>query len=425
MNPHRRLSTLHLLGLFAFTALALNDDRFILGVGSFKLSPFDFLFVAMLGVKALRLADPRAYALPRGLLGLLLGLQALSVVYLLLVSVDHPGIETGDVARDLRIVFYFLCTPFLCYKDIDSPHAYAVLQKYIVAACLAVATLMLLEQLQGFSVSNPLRNVRLGVWAIPFGVVSLLYFRRTLNVSGPKAYALTVYMLLALVFSLNRSQYLQLAASVLIAVLLGAGPEIRRRAVLVFAPAAIAGVLVFASIGYLDVLTNRIFSVERLDEDSSYGARIQEMQGQMDSFAESPVFGKGAGFRSWVMGENGFELSTFAHNSWAFYLMKFGVVGTIMIMLAPLLILLLTLLRRYAHPGLELHRRYLLATAPIYIFIDSLSGGLAYAPKTAFTGFLLCYCLSLMRNAQIMPVPSTTPPAPSPVRPPRAGRQHE
>jgi O-antigen ligase len=212
-------------------------------------------------------------------------------------------------------------------------------------------------------------------------------------------------MLLALVFSLNRSQYLQLAISVFIAVLLGAGPEIRRRAVLVFAPAAVAGVLVFAAIGYLDVLTNRIFSVERLDEDSSYGARVQEMQGQMDFFAESPVFGKGAGFRSWVMGENGFELSTFAHNSWAFYLMKFGVVGTIMIMLPPVLILLLTLLRRYAHPGLELHRRYLLATAPIYIFIDSLSGGLAYAPKTAFTGFLLCYCLSLMRNAQIMPVP--------------------
>ncbi|CAB3923511.1 O-antigen ligase family protein [Achromobacter sp. ACM04] len=405
MTTHRRLSTLHLLGMFAFTALALNDDHFVLGVGSFKLSPFDFLFVAMLVVKMLRLADPAAYALPRGMLGMLLGIQCVSVIYLLLVSLHHPGIESGDVARDLRIVFYFLCTPFLCYKDIDSPAAYAVLQKYIVAACLAVATLMLAEQLQGFSVANPLRNVRLGVWAIPFGVVSLLYFRRTLNVSGPKAYALTVYMLLALVFSLNRSQYLQLAISVFIAVLLGAGPEIRRRAVLVFAPAAVAGVLVFAAIGYLDVLTNRIFSVERLDEDSSYGARVQEMQGQMDFFAESPVFGKGAGFRSWVMGENGFELSTFAHNSWAFYLMKFGVVGTIMIMLPPVLILLLTLLRRYAHPGLELHRRYLLATAPIYIFIDSLSGGLAYAPKTAFTGFLLCYCLSLMRNAQIMPVP--------------------
>lgn len=90
--------------------------------------------------------------------------------------------------------------------------------------------------------------------------------------------------------------------------------------------------------------------------------------------------------------------------------MKFGVVGTIMIMLPPLLILLLTLLRRYNHPGLEMHRRYLLATAPIYIFIDSLSGGLAYAPKTAFTGFLLCYCLSLMRNAQIMPVPQADTP---------------
>ncbi|WP_313622897.1 O-antigen ligase family protein [Achromobacter sp.] len=415
MQRRRRLSTLHLLGLFVFTALALNDDRFIVGVGSFKLSPFDLLFVAMLGVKALRLADPGAYALPRGALGMLLGIQAISVIYLLLVSMHHPGIETGDVARDLRIVFYFLCTPFLCYKDIDSPGAYAVLQKYIVAACLAVATLMLLEQATGFSVANPLRNVRLGVWAIPMGVVSLLYFRRTLNVSGPKAYALTLYMVMALVFSLNRSQYLQLAISVFIAVMLAGSADIRRRAVMIFAPAAVAGVLIFASIGYLDVLTNRIFSVERLDEDSSYGARVQEMEGQMDFFAESPVFGKGAGFRSWVMGENGFELSTFAHNSWAFYLMKFGVVGTIMIMLPPLLILLFSLFRRYAHPGLEMHRRYLLATAPIYIFIDSMSGGLAYAPKTAFTGFLLCYCLSLLRNAQVMPVPPRNePPVPSP-----------
>ncbi|CAB3696281.1 hypothetical protein LMG26685_05054 [Achromobacter mucicolens] len=410
----RRLSTLHLLGLFVFTALALNDDRFIVGVGSFKLSPFDLLFVAMLGVKALRLAHPGAYALPRGALGVLLGIQAISVIYLLVVSAHHPGIETGDVARDLRIVFYFLCTPFLCYKDIDSPHAYAILQKYIVAASLAVATLMLLEQATGFSVANPLRNVRLGVWAIPMGVVSLLYFRRTLNVSGPKAYALTLYMVMALVFSLNRSQYLQLAISVVIAVLLAGNADIRRRAIMIFAPAAVAGVLIFASIGYLDVLTQRIFSVERLDEDSSYGARVQEMEGQMQFFAESPVFGKGAGFRSWVMGENGFELSTFAHNSWAFYLMKFGVVGTIMIMLPPLLILLFSLFRRYAHPGLEMHRRYLLATAPIYIFIDSMSGGLAYAPKTAFTGFLLCYCLSLMRNAQIMPVPRQESPAPSP-----------
>jgi len=410
----RKLSTLHLLGLFAFTALALNNDHFVLGVGGFKLSPFDLLFVAMLGVKALRLAEPGAYALPRGALGMLLGMQCLSVIYLLLVSAHHPGIETGDVARDLRIVFYFLCTPFLCYKDIDSPHAYAILQKYIVAACLAVSTFMLLEQARGFSISNPVRNVQLGIWAIPSGVVSLLYFRRTLNVSGPKAYALTVYMLMALVFSLNRSQYLQLAVAVFLAMMLAGNPEVRRRVFLIFAPATVAGVLVFASIGYLDVLANRIFSVERLDEDSSYGARIQEMQGQMDFFAESPVFGKGAGFRSWVMGENGFELSTFAHNSWAFYLMKFGIVGTIMIMLPPLLILLLTLLRRYRNPGLELHRRYLLATVPIYIFVDSLSGGLAYAPKTAFTGFLLCYCLSLLRNARAMPVPTQAAASPSP-----------
>lgn len=257
MTQQRHLSTLHLLGLFVFTALALNDDKFILGVGSFKLSPFDALFVAMVVVKFLRLAHPGAYALPRGTLGVLLGVQCITVAYLLLVSLHHPGIETGDVARDLRIVFYFVCVPFLCYKDIDGPHAYAIMQKYIVASCVAVATFMLIEQLAGFSLSNPVRNVRLGVWAIPFGVVSLLYFRRTLNISGPKAYLLTVYMLLALVFSLNRSQYLQLMASVALAVLLGANPDVRKRATLIFVPAILAGTLVFASIGYLDILTDR------------------------------------------------------------------------------------------------------------------------------------------------------------------------
>ena len=120
----RHLSTLHLLGLFAFTALALNDDSFILGG---QLSPFDVIFVAILVVKAMRLADPAAYAAARragpaaGHPDAVGGLSAAGVH-------RSSGIETGDVARDLRIVFYFLTTPFLCYKDIDTPHAYAVLQ---------------------------------------------------------------------------------------------------------------------------------------------------------------------------------------------------------------------------------------------------------------------------------------------------------
>ena len=220
----RHLSTPASAGPFAFTALALNDDSFILGVGSFKLSPFDVIFVAILVVKAMRLADPAA-ALPRGALGLLLGIQALSVAYLLLVSIDHPGIETGDVARDLRIVFYFLTTPLSLLQG--HRHAACLCRAAEVhhRSCLTVATLMLLQQLQGFSIANPVRNVRLGVWAIPLGVVSLLYFRRTLRISGPKAYALTLYMLLALVFSLNRSQYLQLAVSVLLAMMLASGSE--------------------------------------------------------------------------------------------------------------------------------------------------------------------------------------------------------
>ena len=92
-----------------------------------------------------------------------------------------------------------------------------------------------------------------------------------------------------------------------------------------------------------------------------------------------------------------------------------------MIMLPPLLILLLTLFRRYAHPGLELHRRYLLATAPIYIFIDSMSGGLAYAPKTAFTGFLLCYCSSRCATRAPCPCLRGIPPIPATVRMRRAG----
>ena len=287
----RHLSTLHLLGLLPSRRWPANDDSFILGVGSFKLSPFDVIFVAILVVKAMRLADPAAYALPRGRYGPAAGHQALSVAYLLLVSIDHPASRPATWRAT-------------CASCSISDHALSLLQGHRHAACLCRAAEVHHRSLPdgghadaaatiaGLQHRQPVRNVRLGVWAIPLGVVSLLYFRRTLRISGPKAYALTLYMLLALVFSLNRSQYLQLAVSVLLAMMLASGSEARRRVVLIFAPAAVAGVLVFASIGYLDVLTNRIFSVERLDEDSSYGARVQEMQGQMDFFAQSPVFGK-------------------------------------------------------------------------------------------------------------------------------------
>ncbi|MFC4275073.1 O-antigen ligase family protein [Achromobacter aloeverae] len=417
----QRFSTLPLLCGILFTSLAMNNDIFFIGAGGFKLSPFDFMFVGMVLFKVLRLADPRAYTLPPPRITMLLFINALVVVYLFLVSGNRPGIDSGDVARDIRIVLYFVVTPYLCYKDIDSADAYRKLQWALVITGLAVSTIMLGQQVVGFNTAEPLRDVSLGIWVLPLSIVSLLYFRQHLGLKPRTAYLMTLYMLMALVFSLNRSQYLQLGASVGIAVLLGSRVGAFRNAVKIFVPAAVAGILLFASIGYLEVLESRVLTVEALDEDSSYGARVEEYEGQMDLFRESPWFGHGAGYRSWVMGEQGFELSTFAHNSWAFYLMKFGIIGTVVIMAPCLLLMLLSLGRRYADPELELHRRYLIATAPVYIFIDSLSGGLAYAPKTAFTGFLLTYCLSLLRNDVRAPAAASqasTPVVVYPIRPP-------
>ncbi|GAA4330584.1 hypothetical protein GCM10023144_18400 [Pigmentiphaga soli] len=399
MNTSR--STLPLLCLFVFCALALNDDTLVLQLGGFKVATYDLLFIAMVLVKFFRLGQPGAYALPSGGVGLAMGLQCVALAYLALASRPQPDIVAADTARDLRIVLYFVSVPFLCYKDIDGPAAYAALQRTIVLSGVAVATLMLGEQLGGFSISQPLRDVRLGVWALPFAMVSIILFPRTLRLGRIAGYALTLYLLLALVMSLNRSQYLQLAVSVALAALLGMRAGALRKSLLLYAPALLAGILVFQSIGYMDVLLDRVFSVQDLSQDSSYGARIEEMEGQMDLFREAPLFGHGAGMRSWVMGEEGFELSTFAHNSWAFYLMKFGMVGLALIMLTPLSILLLALARPCAHPALELHRRYLLSCLPVYIVVDSFSGGLSYAPKTAFLGFLLCYCLALMNHARL------------------------
>jgi O-antigen ligase len=412
MYTFRHRSTLLLLCAFVFTALALSNDALVIPVGGFKLSYFDILFVGILLVKGLRMADPAAYTLPPANITLLLGINLLATGYLIITAPPAYGVETGDVFRDLRIVFYFVATPYLCYKDIDSRAAYRTLQWAIVASGITVSVLMLAKQAMGFSTAEPVRDLNLGIWALPMSIVSLLYFREMLGLKQRTAYFLIMFMFMALVFSLNRSQYLQLGISVGIAVLLGSRVRAFRSATIIFAPAILAGLMVFYAIGYLDVLSSRVLSVEALDDDSSYGARVQEYEGQMDLFREKPILGHGPGFRSYVMGEEGFELSTFAHNSWAFYLMKFGVVGTIVIMGPCVLLLLMSLGRRYRNPELEMHRRYLIACVPIYILIDSMSGGLAYAPKTAFTGFLLCYCLSLLRNDGVAPV---TAPAPGPI----------
>jgi O-antigen ligase len=398
MNLFAKLSTLPMLGWYAFSALVFNDEALLVHLGSFKLSVFDFLFVGMCLVKFSRLAEPGAYQLPTGRIGTVLMFNVLAVIYLLISAGHQPGIETGDVLRDLRVVFYFLLIPFICYKDIDSPNAYRKVQMYLVGAGVAVSLYMLAEQLHGFSVANPVRDVRLGVWVIPFSVVSLLYFRADLKLKVSTAYAMILFMMMALVFSLNRSQYLQLLFSIGMAMVLGRQVNAMRRGLALFVPALVAGLVLFYAMGYLDILIERVVSVDDLQNDSSYGSRVQEYVGQMEFFRQSPIFGNGAGFRSWVMGEDGFELSTFAHNSWAFYLMKFGIVGTVLIMWPCLLLMIFAMIRPYRDARLELHRRYLIACMPVYVFVDSLSGGLAYAPKTAFTGFLLCYALSLLRN---------------------------
>ncbi|WP_066634100.1 O-antigen ligase family protein [Bordetella sp. H567] len=397
-HVQRHYSTVPLLCAFVFSALALSNEALVIGVGGFKLSIFDLLFVAILAVKLVRLTDPAAYSLPSARITLLMALNLLAWVYLVYMAPPPQGVEVGDMARDMRIVAYFLLTPYLCYKDIDGPAAYRKLQWTIVASGLTVAALMITKVAIGFSTVEPVRDVTLGIWVIPMSITSILYFREVLGLKSRTAYFLTMFLFMALVFSLNRSQYLQLGVTVGIAVVLGGKVGALRRVSFIFAPAIIGGLLVFYAIGYLDVLESRVLTVEALDDDSSYGARVQEYDGQMDQFRERPMFGHGAGYRYWVMGENGFELGTFAHNSWAFYLMKFGLIGSIVIMGPPLLLMLLSLSRRNGNAGVDMHRRYLIACVPIYIFIDSLSGGLAYAPKTALTGFLLTYCLSLLRN---------------------------
>jgi O-antigen ligase len=392
--------------MFVFGGLALNNEAFVFGIGSFKLSAIDMMFLCILFAKLVRIADADAYTLPPARILLLLTINFLVLSYLFINAPPAYGIELSDVLRDLRIILYFILIPYLCYKDIDSTNAYRQLQWAIVLSGITVSILMLSKQVMGFNTAEPVRDVSLGVWVLPMSVVSLLYFRESFNLTPRAAYMLMMLMLVALVFSLNRSQYLQLAITVGVAVLLGRHVLTMRRVFQLFAPALLGGLIVFYAIGYLDVLAARVLTVEALDEDSSYGARVEEYEGQMLLFSEKPVFGHGAGLRSWVMGEDGFELSTFAHNSWAFYLMKFGIFGTILIMGPCLLLLLLTLSKRYSHPELDMHRRYMIACTPIYIFIDSLSGGLAYAPKTAFTGFLLCYCLSLLRNDSPAPAPA-------------------
>jgi O-antigen ligase len=398
MTLFSRMSTLRLLGWFAFSSLVLAENNWVVHVSTFKLSGFDFFFVAMCLIKFGRLAEPDAYALPSGQVGTVLMFSTLSIIYLMATAGHQSGIDPGDVFRDLRVVIYFLLVPFICYKDINTPAAYRTIHKFIVASGVSVSLFMLVEQLNGFSISHPVRDLSLGIWVIPFAVVSLLYFRTELNLKVTTAYAMILFMIIALIFSLNRSQYLQLMFSVAVSMVLGARVNAMRRGLALFMPALAAGMIVFYSLGYMNVLADRVFSVQDLQDDSSYGSRVQEYEGQMELFRQAPIFGQGAGYRSWVMGETGFELSTFAHNSWAFYLMKFGIFGTIVIMWPGLLIILLALMRGYADPRLELHRRYLISCMPAYIFIDSLSGGLSFAPKTAFLGFLLCYALSLIKN---------------------------
>jgi O-antigen ligase len=396
-----------LLGAFLMVgACAFYDDAFKIAIGSFTVSPYDFFFVVLciyflyfVFNKTRRITPPRYKNIKN--------ISLLGLAYVLIIPfVRRTDYAFSDVARDWRVVVYLVAVPLLMQSIVSTR---ADLDRFQI--CLRLAALFVVFRfLISFfefrtSTFEAFRSATLGIWMLPFSIISVLLFEYRLKDPMMRVlnWVLVFASVLVVVLSLNRSQYLQLAASVLLIYAFG---YLRRSASIkaFFFLMAIILLLIplLSYIGYNKYFVERVSTFRGFQNEVSVGSRIEEANKQLEMFYESKILGKGPGYKSLVTGPTGWEESVFAHNSIVYYLVKFGIVGSLLILLSPVLIIISIFRAKISDSFLVAHKRFFLMAYLPYLAIDTFSAAWSFSQKALFSGMLLGYVCSILRLNEVV-----------------------
>lgn len=397
-----------LVGLTLVSIVTFYGDNFKIDVLGFTVSPFDFLILIFFFFFFLTKAIQKNQGTRSGSVfiqgKIIKGVLFAGILYLIgfpiLNNTDYP---LPDIIRDWRVVLYLILTPWVVKEAFSSKKDFELFRTFLLISGIAVSISFIILVFESYSMAiDPLRVSNLGFWVVPFSLVSLMMFNKESEPPFKKIlYWVTIVILLsAVVLSLNRGQYLQLVCSL---ILLGFLGQMERRKitsvfiVLIALSLIVIALANFTAYGYH--IKTRLQTVSRIATDVSIASRIEELNMQMAAFWESPAFGKGPGFRSLTTSPNVWvwEESLFAHNSFAYYLMKFGIIGSVLILLNPVLILVAILSLKVRGEFLIKHKRLFLITYLAYLCFDFFSAAWSFAPKSLFSGILLGYGLSMCK----------------------------
>ena len=346
---------------------------------------------------------PHAHRIPRGVLIAAAALATVSIIGV--IGGMKEDYALYDIVKDFRLALYLLLS-FWLFTLIPLKQHLGLLTWVLIVGGVAVAIQVLAAFYQGYFVTGQLAAAR-AVWIpaqiLTFAIFLLMakryratgFFRRSL------LYACVLLFLMAMLLSLTRSIWIQLAMTTCFLGLVGR--RLRRVTLVVL----MLTVLTLSSVGLLAIVVEELpeelrtrieafSSFLRGEERGSLYSRFDEASAGMHKFYHSPVLGRGFGttIESYDQASRRLIVTTFMHNSAVFYLLKLGIVGALAFF-SFCALALFRALRVPADSELVTRARLLFSLLAGFMVTGNFSGNLNYAPFMILLGALFAQSVLL------------------------------
>ncbi|MCX5701465.1 MAG: O-antigen ligase family protein [Candidatus Omnitrophica bacterium] len=372
----------------------------------FLINPYDLVFITLIFSFYLRSMIDKTYF--RVKIKNLFFLLVITLFYAIVSGFlgARNGNKLVDILRDFRIFFFFLSMVYISTFFFKSMRDIVLFGKVLIA----IGILISIEQFGYFLVHlnvahvSETRNITIQAQIIPFSLAYLYCFRNSFKFSIlNKFWFLVVFLyLFAISISFTRSIYVQTLLTLFSVIVMSSKTPVS--SILKMIASLTFFVIVSGSISkFLWQADINQGAIQRLSlffagsKDVAVQYRLSEFSYAFKMFLSHPIFGTGLGSRIIFLKPKSqeMEVALFLHNSFLWFLVKSGVVGTLLILWFYLksFINIFKIISRDVF--FKKYRAFYLSSMLPFVLINSFSGNLSYAPFLIFLGVMIGQSMSV------------------------------
>lgn len=394
------------LCLFIAGSYVTSWHEFKIPFKGFLINPFDLVFITLFFSFVLRSMIDRTYSkFIKNNLFLLIIITLFYTVFSGILGMIN-GNRLMDILKDFRIFLFFLSMAYISTFFFKSIRDVALFGKVLIA----IGILISIEQIGYFllhlNITNVwlTRNIAIPAQIIPFSLAYLYCFRDFLKnpIFNKFWLIIAAFFIFAIFISFTRSIYLQTSLTLFLVCVMSSKTPVISIFKIITSLALFVIILSPISKFFLDVNINEgvirrlsLFFVS--SKDLAIQHRWSESVYAFKVFLIHPILGSGLGSRVVFFNPEiqTMEQTLYLENSFLWYLVKFGIIGTVLISWFYFKSFGNIFKFNSQNIFFKKYRAFYFSSMFPFVAIHSFSGNLSYAPFLIFLGLMIGQSMSI------------------------------